>query len=254
MYSAEVGPDQRQATDDPPPYLRAAGHPVRWRLLRALATSDRQVHELTALLDQPQNLVSYHLGQLRKADLVGMRRSTADGRDVYYRLDLASCGKLLTAAGGALHPGLRMTRPSQPCQVGTSVLFLCTGNSSRSQMAEILLRRAAGPAVDVRSAGSHPKPLHPYAIQLLPELIDARPKHLDEFIGRRFGHVITLCDRVREVCPEFPGHPQAVHWSMPDPSRDPDGLPAFRRTAAELDERIGFLLHAIAERQPEEAS
>jgi ArsR family transcriptional regulator, arsenate/arsenite/antimonite-responsive transcriptional repressor / arsenate reductase (thioredoxin) len=58
--------------------------------------------------------------------------------------------------------------------------------------------------------------------------------------------VITLCDRVREVCPEFPGDPQPIHWSTPDPAQSPDGYPAFQRTAAELADRIGFLLHHIA--------
>jgi ArsR family transcriptional regulator, arsenate/arsenite/antimonite-responsive transcriptional repressor / arsenate reductase (thioredoxin) len=76
----------------------------------------------------------------------------------------------------------------------------------------------------------------------------ARPKHLDEFAGHRFDRVITLCDRVREICPEFPGHPATAHWSIPDPAADPDGRPAFDRVAAELAERIAFLLHILDER------
>ncbi|WP_328653109.1 metalloregulator ArsR/SmtB family transcription factor [Micromonospora sp. NBC_00330] len=245
---------QHRDAVDPTAFLHAAGHPVRWQLLSELATSDRQVQELTALLNQPQNLVSYHLGLLRKAELVSTRRSTADGRDIYYRLDLVRCGNMLTATGAALHPALRMTRPLPPPHLRASVLFLCTGNSSRSQMAETLLRRAAGSTVEARSAGSHPKAVHPSAIELFPELGDARPKHLDEYTGQHFDYVITLCDRVREICPELPGHPQATHWSMPDPARDPEGLPAFVRTATELDERIGFLLHRIAAHQASEAS
>jgi hypothetical protein len=70
------------------------------------------VHELTALVGQPQNLVSYHLGRLRDANLVMARRSTADARDIYYSLDLARCGRLLTAAGGALHPALLLAQPT----------------------------------------------------------------------------------------------------------------------------------------------
>ena len=72
---------------------------------------------------------------------------------------------------------------------------------------------------------------------------------LSEFTGRRFDYVISLCDRVREICPEFPGTPQAVHWSVRDPAREPgtgdETLPAFEHTAAELETRIGFLLAAI---------
>jgi protein-tyrosine-phosphatase len=123
-------------------------------------------------------------------------------------------------------------------------------------MAEALLRQAAtawpGGTVRVRSAGSHPKPVHPHAVEVMAErgidLTGARPRHLGEFAGERFDYVITLCDRAREVCPDFPGHPESIHWSIPDPARDPDGYPAFQRAAAELAERIGFLRYRIASR------
>jgi protein-tyrosine-phosphatase/DNA-binding transcriptional ArsR family regulator len=237
----------------PPSFLGLAGHPVRWRLLGELAGSDRQVHELTALVGQPQNLVSYHLGRLRKANLVTARRSSADGRDMYYGIDLARCGQLLAAAGGALHPALLLTPPTapglRPGRAPVRVLFLCTGNSSRSQMAEALLRQMAGDAIRVGSAGSHPKQVHRHAVAAMAEhgidLTAARAKHLDTFTGHRFDYVITLCDRVREVCPEFPGDPQPIHWSIPDPARDPGGYPAFQRTAAALADRIRFLLHRV---------
>src|SRR5436190_16652190 len=91
----------------PPAFLQLAGHPVRWRLLSELARSDRLVSELTGLVGEPQNLVSYHLGKLRGGRLVSARRSSADGRDTYYGLELARIGRQLSAAGGALHPGLR---------------------------------------------------------------------------------------------------------------------------------------------------
>jgi ArsR family transcriptional regulator, arsenate/arsenite/antimonite-responsive transcriptional repressor / arsenate reductase (thioredoxin) len=254
MYCRSVRTDA-----DLPPFLQAAGHPVRWRLLGALARGDRQVHELTALLGEQQSLISYHLGLLRKADLVRARRSSADGRDIYYRLDLARCGRLLAATGGALHPGLRLTAPLAAAAVTpTRVLFLCTGNSSRSQMAEALLRRRSAGRVTTFSAGSRPKPIHPHAVSVMTErgidLSAARPKHLDEFTGQHFDQVITLCDRIREVCPEFPGHPATAHWSLPDPAADPDGRPAFERVAAELAERIDFLLHTIATEPAGEAS
>jgi protein-tyrosine-phosphatase/DNA-binding transcriptional ArsR family regulator len=239
----------------PPRFLRLAGHPLRWRLLRELAHSDRRVGELCELADRRQSLVSYHLRQLRDGGLVSMRRSAADGRDTYYVLDLPRCGELLAGAGVALHPGLaadplagRERRSTQK-----SVLFLCTGNSARSQIAEALCERLSAGAVRAVSAGSHPKPLHPNAVRVMRErgidLAGRRSKHLSEFSGRRFDCVISLCDRVREVCPEFPGGPELIHWSIPDPAReggsDEETLPAFERTAEELCRRIGFLIAAI---------
>ena len=105
------------------------------------------------------------------------------------------------------------------------MLFLCTGNSARSQIAEALCERLSGGAVSAASAGSHPKPLHPNAVRVMRErgidLAGRRSKHLSEFAARRFDYVISLCDRVREVCPEFPGGPELIHWSIPDPAREP---------------------------------
>jgi ArsR family transcriptional regulator, arsenate/arsenite/antimonite-responsive transcriptional repressor / arsenate reductase (thioredoxin) len=220
----------------PPRFLQLAGHPLRWRLLSELARGDRRVGELCELAGRRQSLVSYHLRQLRDGGLVSARRSAADGRDSYYVLDLAHCGELLTSAGGALHPALGGSM-TQGAVSDARVLFLCTGNSSRSQMAEALY------AGEASSAGSHPKPVHPHAVRVMRDrgidISARRSKHLSEFAGARFDHVITLCDRVREVCPEFPGTPETIHWSIPDPARE-GTLAAFERTAAELQTRIHF--------------
>jgi protein-tyrosine-phosphatase/DNA-binding transcriptional ArsR family regulator len=246
----------------PPSFLRLAGHPLRWQLLSELARSDRQVRELTKLLGKPQSLVSYHLGRLRVGRLVSMRRSSADGRDAYYSVDLARCGELLAAAGGALHPGLALAPPRREGDAAhgrrVRVMFLCTGNSTRSQMAEVLLQNLAGDAVEGCSAGSHPKSVHPNAVRVMRERgIDLGGKesnHLSRFARRRFDYVVTLCDRVREVCPEFPGHPGHIHWSIPDPAlegeTDEESYPAFQRTAAEIESRVRFLLHVIRQRPP----
>jgi protein-tyrosine-phosphatase/DNA-binding transcriptional ArsR family regulator len=247
----------RHGEVSPPPVLRLAGHPLRWRLLSELAQSDRRVGELCELAGRRQSLVSYHLRQLRDGGLVSMRRSAADGRDSYYVLDLARCGELLSSASASLHPGLapipRSGARREPGARLTRVLFLCTGNSARSQIAEALAGQLCGGAVSAASAGSHPKPLHPNAVRVMRERgidISSRPsKHLSEFADRRFDYVISLCDRVREVCPEFPGGPELIHWSIPDPAREPgsdeETLPAFERTASELSKRIGFLIEAI---------
>ena len=248
----------------PPEFLQLAGHPLRWRLLGELGRSDRTVHELTGLVGEAQNLVSYHLGKLRDAGLVATRRSSADGRDAYYTLDLPRMSELLSATAGALHPGLASTAPSRlPTgdQQGrtVTVLFLCTGNSARSQMAEALIRVRSGGAVESYSAGSHPKPLHPYAVRVMRDeygvdLTGHESKHLSVFADHHFDWVISLCDRVREVCPEFPGAPQTIHWSIADPaSGQPDdeaSYPAFRQTAAELESRIRFLLPVLTEGRP----
>jgi protein-tyrosine-phosphatase len=242
----------------PAEFLQLAGHPLRWRLLGELARSDRMVSELTGLVGEPQNLVSYHLGKLRDARLVLARRSSADRRDAYYTVDLARIGGLLSATGGALHPGLRLTPPPSDSrdaaeQGRVRVLFLCTGNSARSPMAEALARSLSGGVIEAYSAGSQPKPLHPNALRVMREehgldLIAHASKHLDVFAEQRFDWVISLCDRVREVCPEFPDHPETVHWSIPNPATgDADDVtyPLFQQTAAELVTRIGFLLAAL---------
>ena len=244
----------------PPAFLQLAGHPVRWRLLGELARSDRLVHELTQRVGEPQNLVSYHLAKLRQGRLVSARRSAADGRDTYYGLELARIGGLLSAAGGALHPGLRLTTPSRdPTALPPlRVLFLCSGNSARSQMAEALVRARSGGAIEAFSAGSHPKPLHPNAVRVMREdfgldLAGQASKSFDLFADRRFDWVISLCDRVREVCPDFPDHPETIHWSLANPATgEPDDVtyPLFRQTAAELSIRIDFLLAALADRAP----
>ena len=208
----------------PPEFLQLAGHPLRWRLLSELSGSDRTVQELTTPVGEAQNLVSYHLRKLRDAGLVSARRSSFDGRDAYYAVDLTRFGDLLSEAATSLHPGLRPAPPPVgEVRPPVRVLFLCTGNSARSQIAEAIVRSRSGGAVEVHSAGSHPKPMHPNAVRVLRDELgvdpDAhQPKHLDLFTGQRFDWVISLCDKVREVCPELPGDP-TVHWSIAGPLR-----------------------------------
>ena len=251
-----------EATPTIPEFLALVGDPHRWRLLTELAASDRRVGELTALTAAPQSLVSYHVAQLRSAGLVSARRSSADGRDTYYRIEASRCAGLFDAASSSLHPGLRLVplratpvapaRPRKP-----RVLFLCTGNSARSQMAEALAGASSGGTVEARSAGSHPKPLHPNAVRVMADRgidIAGRPtKHLSRFARGRFDRVVTLCDKVKELCPEFPGQPPHTHWSMPDPAsgaEDDASYPSFVRTADEIEERVGLLLAQLAGPDP----
>jgi arsenate reductase (thioredoxin) len=102
------------------------------------------------------------------------------------------------------------------------VLILCTGNSARSQMAEGLLRREAGARWEVHSAGTHPTSVRPEAVAVMNELgIDISrqwSKSVDEFAGREFDFVITVCDHANAVCPVFPGNTRRLHWPFEDPA------------------------------------
>ena len=127
------------------------------------------------------------------------------------------------------------------------VLFICTGNQARSQMAEALLRHRAGERFEVRSAGARPKgTVHPLAVEVLGELgIDisgAQPKHLEIFLDRELDFIITLCDKARDMCPVFPGRPTSEHWNLIDPAAvegsHSERLEAFRRARDEIIDRI----------------
>ena len=237
-----------------PAMLQMASHPLRWALLTELASSDRRVRELVVAMDVPQNLVSYHLRLLRTAGLVDARRSSLDGRDTYYHLDLARCAAAFADAATALHPALTPTGVARPV-TGTSVLFLCTGNSARSPMAEALLRRRSRGRIRVASAGSHPKgQFHQYAVRVMREnygidLSKGHPHPLTAVSRRPFDYVITLCDKVYEHVREN-GPAPTMHWSLPDPAASGDSYRTryrqFRDVANEIDTRIQYLLPALA--------
>lgn len=237
---------------EPAALLGLLANEVRWRLVLALASSDRKVNELVQAVRYAANLVSYHLGELRGVGLVTERRSSADGRDIYYSLDLERLQAAFEHCAGAIHPGL-WPDPRGADTLPARVLFLCTHNSARSQMAEAILRQQGGDAVDVSSAGSHPSRVHALALQTLDELgIDGSGLHakpLSTFASERFDYVITLCDIVREAPVSWPGEPRRFHWSLADPSRvdasEDEVLIAFRATARELARRVRYFL-AIA--------
>jgi ArsR family transcriptional regulator, arsenate/arsenite/antimonite-responsive transcriptional repressor / arsenate reductase (thioredoxin) len=246
----------------PPQLLHLLSHELRWRLVTALARSDYHVQELVRFLGQPQNLVSYHLKRLRSEHLVTERRSTADRRDVYYSLDLDRLRELYLSTGEAIHPGLGPVSPEwetearQTNRTPTRVLFLCTQNSARSQLAEGILRHLGGDRVEVFSAGSEPSSIHPEAVRVLSSLgIVASPqqaKHLDLYRGQHFDYLITVCDRVRETCPAFPGDPERIHWSFPDPVLVEDEEArrrAFDQTTQQLITRIRYLLTLVERSQ-----
>ena len=242
----------------PPAFVRLSGHPVRWQLLSALAESDLRVRELVARVGEPQNLVSYHLRLLREGGLVATTRSSFDGRDSYYHLDLDRCAGGLADTGSALHPALNLDAAAPVAPVNgprsrrTSVLFVCTGNSARSPIAEALLRDRADDRVTVASAGTRPRDeMHPDAVRALVrefgiDIAGQRPRSLEEVGKNRFDVVVTLCDKARETCPGFPGHPRWIHWSIPDPATASDGYAAYQRTCAEIGTRVRHLLPVLA--------
>jgi len=140
-----------------------------------------------------------------------------------------------------------------------SVLFLCTGNSARSQMAEALLRHLSQGAIDVESAGTvrqsdiHPMARRAVRSQLGLEMAGQSPKTLDRFLARHFDYVITVCDRAAETCPMFPGDPERIHWSCEDPASavgtDDDRQRAFDTTAQQLLSRLRSWLSLPAVRR-----
>ncbi|MBW7881252.1 MAG: metalloregulator ArsR/SmtB family transcription factor [Caldilineaceae bacterium] len=247
------------AASTPPEFLKVLAHDVRWQLLSALAYTDCRVQELVELVGRPMNLISYHLGVLRRHALVNERRSSADGRDVYYSLDLDRLQALFQESGARLHPLLGPAAPAAQAAAMPAVarvLFLCTHNSARSQMAEALLRQLGGPRVEVFSAGTRPGRVHPLAISTLAatgiDISGQRSKHLDEFRGQHFTYIITVCDRVREECPVFPGDPAQIHWSIPDPVEVQDSgeeqQQAFKETARQLSTRLRHFLPVLDRR------
>lgn len=240
----------------PPDFLKLLAHDIRWKILVLLGRSDYCVQELVRLVEQPQNLVSYHLRQLRGQNLVTERRSSADSRDIYYSLNFETLFTLYSAAADALHPALSSSiseqldiaakRSDKPVRV----LFLCTENSARSQIAEALTRYLSKGTVEAFSAGSHPTSIHPFAIRVLAHLgIDTgtlRSKHFDEFREQSFDRIITLCDYVIEECPTFPGDPERIHWSFPNPAAvegtEDERYHAFEQLSLQLTTRIRLLL------------
>ena len=127
------------------------------------------------------------------------------------------------------------------------VLFLCTGNSARSQMAEGLLRNLAGSRFEVVSAGTNPKGLHPRTVEVMKEIgIDVSgqtSKDVKQFLREKFDYVITVCDRAKQQCPVFPGA-EPIHWGFDDPAEAPveKQLEAFRRVSNEIQQRLRLFL------------
>ena len=138
------------------------------------------------------------------------------------------------------------------------VLFVCTGNSARSLMAEALVRQKGGADFEVHSAGTDPRGVNPLTVRILAEAgIDAswaHSKSVTEYLGQHFDVVVTVCDEARQVCPVFPGVHQSLHWGYEDPAEaegtDEERMAVFRRVFIQLGERINqFIPLALRERR-----
>jgi arsenate reductase len=143
----------------------------------------------------------------------------------------------------------------------TRVLFLCTGNSARSVIAEALLKKMGGHDFEVYSAGTDPKGINPYTLRVLEqEHIDMSgfySKNMNDFVGQQFDYVITVCDQAAERCPVFPGDPTRIHWSFPDPAAvegdDLVRLAAFQETLRGIRRRMDTFI-IVARNAAKEAS
>lgn len=241
--------------------LKMLSHDLRWQIVSTLVESDRRVQELITLLGRPMNVVSYHLRQLWQHGLVQERRSSADGRDVYYSVDLDAMRRAFMATGDAIHPALTMKEGDaltalsvgDAQQIPVHMLFLCTHNSARSQMGEAIANHVGHGWLKAYSAGTAPSVVNPHAIRAMESMGiamgDARSQHVDEFVDQQFDYVITVCDSARESCPYFPATTEMIHWSFADPSAatgsDVEVQAVFDETAAELERRIRQLLLRI---------
>ncbi len=234
-----------------PEALRLLADETRWRLVNELRWSDRQVSDLCGRIGLPQNLISYHLGLLRQSGLIQSHRSDADGRALYYGLNLTGLHAGLDGINRALylddHPATRLAA------IGP-ILFVCTRNSARSQMAEGWLRHLSESRVIARSAGTTPASVHPLAVQAMSEVgIDIGhqyAKSLDTIVDLAPQTVVTVCDLAREQCEFQPPAPLQLHWSIPDPVsahyEKGDPITAFRAARDELGHRVAGLLSLLS--------
>lgn len=174
----------------------------------------------------------------------GQRAAIERQRADLDRLDseLTDLETTIQAAGRARSTNEGVGAAADPIRV----LFVCSGNSARSQMAEALLKEFGGSDFAVFSAGTEPRPVNPETVSVLGEIgidwFSAVSKSVTPFVGQTFDYVITVCDRARRTCPVFPGEHNSLHWGLDDPAEvegtAAETLEAFRRTRTEVASRV----------------
>ncbi len=213
----------------------ALADPHRLQIVDLLALSDLAPSELAERLRIGSNLLAHHVAILESAGLVERLPSAGDGRRRYLRLV----------------PQVVATYPDPaPLDAGV-VLFVCTGNSARSQLAAALWNRLS--EIHAESAGTHPADkVHPFAVRAAAraglDLSAARPRSLDE-ITKEPDLVVTVCDRAHEELRSVVAGTTVLHWSIPDP-RDAGVQAAFDESLARLDTRIAVLGPHVTRRSP----
>ena len=243
--------------------MSALGDESRLRILHCLKNSTLCLCHLTEILGLEGSTVSKNLSLLESVGLIACQQ---EGKWKYYRWAEGGDGTCAAEAlewvrrhaqadgqakDDAAKRSVVLARLNAPCPPESRVMFLCTGNSCRSQMAEGLLRAMAGHHFEVYSAGLDPKPISEMTRQVMREFgidIDGqRSKSVMDFLGREhFGHLITVCDRADALCPIFPGVSNRQHWPVNDPAEvegtEEERLAAFREVRDELMFKISAWL------------
>jgi arsenate reductase len=215
---------------------------ARLRLVVSLRRLGLGPHDAGRLarLCQERGAVDLDLAPLIAAqrDAIAHQRTDLDRLDA----ELTDLELTIAAAARVRDTSREMTMTDRPIRV----LFVCTGNSARSQIGQALLAHLGGEDFAVESAGTEPKGVNPFAVRVLAEVgIDwsnAESKALAPFLEQPFDYVITVCDRARQACPVFPGSTNSLHWGLEDPAEvegsDEEKLAAFRLTRRELTQRL----------------
>lgn len=240
--------------------MKALGEVNRLRVYSLLTMGPMSVAELILTLGLSQALISHHLAVLKAAGLVFDYRSPEDARSIIYAVNKDRLRTLYGELSLLLDPIKAIDPRDEPFnQLRRSmmagpirVLFLCTGNSARSQMAEALLRLHGEGLFEAFSAGTHPKGLHPLTVRVMEEygvdVSQQTSKDVTTFLDQTFDYVITVCDRANEECPVFPGDYERIHWSFEDPAAAQgtaeEQLAVFRRVRIALDSRIRLFVNA----------
>ncbi|MBE7470940.1 MAG: hypothetical protein DPW09_18905 [Anaerolineae bacterium] len=258
--------------------MKALADPYRLHILDLLAEGEACHSELKEQVGLPPNLLSHHLRVLRQAGLVRTRHDTIDGRWIYYAANKDNLTYWRAWLGQFLDPARVQARPAlcgpegrqapvsllQPDEVDHKrkrfVLFLCTGNSCRSQMAEAIVNTQLGDEWAAFSAGTQPAGcVHPRAVESLAEIgIDWRghsAKHADEFRTIPFDLIVTLCDNAKKYHPTWldQSQPAPIHLGFPDPARatgsEEEVRTIFRTVREAITNQVTAFLHDWSQRQ-----